>query len=121
MRFLVIDDSSGMRRIIVNTLRRLGYPDVIEASGGQEGLARMNEGSVDIVITDWSMPDMTGLELTRTIRATHPAEQVPILMVTGNAARDAIIEAVKSGVNSYVVKPFTQDTLRDKIAAIVGE
>jgi two-component system chemotaxis response regulator CheY len=120
MRFLVIDDSSAMRRILVNTLGRLGYPDVIEASGGQEALARLTDGEIDVVITDWSMPDMTGLELTKKIRATWTPERVPILMVTGNAARDSIIEAVKSGVNSYVVKPFTQETLRDKIAAIVG-
>lgn len=120
MRFLVVDDSSTMRRIIINTLQKLGHQDVVEAANGREGLERLASGPVDIVITDWNMPEMSGIEFIRSMRSNPQYGSLPVLMVTTNAAKDDIVEALKSGVNDYVVKPFTPDTIKEKIAAAVA-
>jgi two-component system chemotaxis response regulator CheY len=114
MRFLIVDDSSTMRRIIINTLNKLGHQDVAEAGNGKEGLDRLNAGPVDVIITDWNMPEMSGIEFIRTIRSKPDTKNTPVLMVTTNAAKDDIVEALKAGVNSYVVKPFTPDTMKEK-------
>ena len=120
MRFLVVDDSSTMRRIIINTLHKLGHRDVVEAANGREGIDRVTEGPVDLIITDWNMPEMNGIEFIRSLRAMAGQQQVPVLMVTTNAAKDDIVEALRAGVNNYVVKPFTPDTIREKIDAVMA-
>ena len=120
MRFLIVDDSSMMRRILTNTLAKLGYPDVIEAATGRDALERLSEGSVDVIITDWQMPDMNGLDLVRSLRSSPATRQMPVMMVTSNARSDDVVEALKSGVNGYVVKPFTLETIREKVAAILA-
>lgn len=120
MRFLIVDDSSTMRRIIINTLNKLGHQDVAEAGNGKEGLDRLNAGPVDLIITDWNMPEMSGIEFIRTVRSTPEIKHTPVLMVTTNAAKDDIVEALKAGVNSYVVKPFTPDTMKEKIEAVLA-
>ena len=112
MRFLIVDDSSTMRRIIINTLSRLGHRDVIEAANGREGLDRLAHNQVDMIFTDWNMPEMNGIEFVRAIRAMDGMSAVPILMVTTNAAKADIVEALRAGVNNYVFKPFTPDTMR---------
>ncbi len=117
MRFLVVDDSSTMRRIIINTLNTLGYKEFHEASNGREGVERLATTPVDMVITDWNMPEMSGVEFIKAVRANDATRQLPVLMVTTNAAQDDIVEALKAGVNNYVVKPFTPDTIREKIQA----
>ncbi len=117
MKFLVVDDSITMRRIISNALQRIGYPDAIEASTGQEALTRL-DASIDFIITDWNMPGMSGLELARAVRALPVGRNVPILMVTTRGAREDILAAVDAGVNSYVVKPFTPAILKEKIDRI---
>ena len=119
MRFLIVDDSSTMRRIIINTLNKLGHQDVPEAGNGKEGLERLTAGPVDMIITDWNMPEMSGIEFIRAVRASSNVKDVPVLMVTTNAAKDDIVEALKAGVNSYVVKPFTPDTMKEKIEAVL--
>ena len=121
MRFLVVDDSSTMRRIIINTLSRIGHPDSLEAGNGREGLEKLRGGGVDVVITDWNMPEMNGLEFVRAIRANPATRSVPVLMVTTNAAQDDIVEALKAGVSNYVVKPFTPDIIKDKIQAVLAK
>ena len=120
MRFLVVDDSSTMRRIIINTLLKLGYQDVAEASNGREGLERLAAGSVDMIITDWNMPEMSGIDFIRTVRTNDQFASLPVLMVTTNAAKDDIVEALRAGVSNYVVKPFTPDTIREKIEAVLA-
>jgi two-component system chemotaxis response regulator CheY len=120
MRILVVDDSSTMRRIIINTLHKLGYPDVIEATNGREGLDRMAGGPVDVIITDWNMPEMSGIDFVRSLRANERFASIPVVMVTTNAGKDDIVEALKSGVNNYVVKPFTPDTMREKLEAALA-
>ncbi len=117
MKFLVVDDSSTMRRIVVNSLQRIGFTDTVEAGDGQEALAKYDE-SVKFVITDWNMPNMTGTELAKALRAR--GEQVPILMVTARSVREDIIEAMEAGVNNYIVKPFTPQILKEKIDALLS-
>ena len=118
MRFLVVDDSSTMRRIVINTLTKAGYNDFAEAGNGSEGVDQLTKNPVDCVITDWNMPVMNGLEFVRAIRANATTKTVPVLMVTTNAAKDDILEALKAGVNDYVIKPFTPDVIKAKVTAV---
>ena len=120
MKFLVVDDSSTMRRIIKNTLVKLGYSEVVEAENGKEGLDRLNEGGFNMVVTDWNMPVMDGLSFVKNIRS-GPYANIPILMVTTMAAKDDVIMALKSGVNNYVIKPMTPETLKEKIESIFAK
>jgi two-component system chemotaxis response regulator CheY len=121
MRFLIVDDSSTMRRIIINTLNKLGYKECHEAANGREGVERLASTQVDMVITDWNMPEMSGIDFIKAVRANDATKQLPVLMVTTNAAEDDIVEALKAGVNNYVVKPFTPDTIKEKIQAALGK
>lgn len=118
MRFLVVDDSATMRRIVINSLQRIGYKDVVEAGDGKEALQAF-DASIDFVITDWNMPEMTGLELATALRSHEAGRTVPILMVTTRSVRDDIVAAVEAGVNSYIVKPFTPQVLKEKIAQVL--
>jgi two-component system chemotaxis response regulator CheY len=117
MRFLIVDDSSTMRRIIINTLTKLGYQSFLEAGNGKEGLDRLGAGPVDMVITDWNMPEMNGIDFVRHLRSREDGRAVPVLMVTTNAANSDVSEALRAGVNNFVVTPFTADTLKEKIMA----
>ena len=117
MKFLVVDDSVTMRRIVVNSLQRIGYNEVVEASDGAEALGKY-DASVGFVITDWNMPNMSGPELARALRAREDGRTVPILMVTARSVREDIITALEAGVNNYVVKPFTPQVLKEKIDMI---
>jgi len=118
MQFIVVDDSSTMRRIITNTLKKIGFTDIVEAEDGKDALSKMSP-SIDVVITDWNMPNMDGLEFVKTLRSGEYGS-LPILMVTTNAAKDDVIQALKAGVNNYVVKPMTPETLQEKIKAIIA-
>ena len=118
MRFLIIDDSITMRRIIANILVRLGYPEAVHASNGREALDRLASEQVDVVITDWYMPEMNGLDFVKSLRNTPATSHIPIVIVTANAASDDIQHALELGVNSYILKPFTVETMRDKISAL---
>jgi two-component system chemotaxis response regulator CheY len=117
MRFLVVDDSATMRRIVINSLQRVGFSDFVEAGDGAEALELFDD-SVDFVITDWTMPKMTGLEFTRILRA-NVSRQVPILMITTRSVREDILAAVEAGVDNYIVKPFTPKVLKEKIDLLV--
>src|ERR1700748_1569996 len=114
MKFLVVDDSLTMRRIMINALQRIGYTDIIEADDGHDALMKFDE-SVSFIITDWNMPVMSGLEFARAVRATPTGQAVPILMVTTRGAREDIVTAVEAGVNNYILKPFTPSVLKEKI------
>lgn len=120
MRFLVVDDSSTMRRIIINTLNKLGPAECHEASNGREGVERLATTQVDLVITDWNMPEMSGVEFARAVRANEATKAIPILMVTTNAAEGDIVEALNAGVNNYVIKPFTPATIKEKIESVLN-
>lgn len=118
MKILTVDDSSTMRRIIKNTLNRIGYEDVIEAEHGIDGLSKM--AGVELVLTDWNMPEMDGLAFVKALRSNPRFKDIPVIMVTTEAAKKEILEAIKAGVTDYVVKPFTPDTLKDKIQKVLG-
>ena len=118
-KFLIVDDFATMRRIIRNLLRQLGYNNIEEAEDGAVGLRKLQSQEVDFVICDWNMPNMTGIELLREIRSDDSLKGLPFLMVTAEAIKENIIEAVKAGVSNYIVKPFTADVLQEKIEAIL--
>jgi two-component system chemotaxis response regulator CheY len=117
---ITVDDSSTMRRIIKNTLNKIGFPNVLEAEHGLEGLEVLAKNKVDLIITDWNMPEMDGLTFVKTLRSKDEFKEVPILMVTTEAAKEDILTALRSGVNNYVVKPFTPETLQEKIFKLLG-
>ncbi len=119
MRFLVVDDSATMRRIVVNSLQRIGYTDVVEAGDGKEALDKL-DASVGFIITDWNMPNMTGVELAQAVRAREGFQQLPILMVTARSVREDIMTALEAGLNYYIVKPFTPQVLKEKIDALLS-
>ena len=116
MKFLVVDDSATMRRIVINSLQRIGFTEVVEAEDGQQALDRC-DASVGMVITDWNMPNMSGLDFARALRAK--GSTTPILMVTTRSVREDIVAAVEAGVNNYIVKPFTPQVLKEKIDLLV--
>ena len=118
MKFLVVDDSATMRRIVINALQRIGFHDIVEAVDGQDGLMKF-DSSVKFVITDWNMPHMSGTELTKVLRSRPDGATVPILMITARSVREDILTAMEAGVNNYVVKPFTPQTLKEKIDALL--
>jgi two-component system chemotaxis response regulator CheY len=118
MKILTVDDFSTMRRIIRNMLRQLGYTNIVEAEDGAEALRLLHKETVDFIISDWNMPNMSGLDLLKAIRADENLKPIPVLLVTAEALKENVVEAVKAGVNNYVVKPFTAETLKEKIDAI---
>ena len=118
MRILIVDDFSTMRRIIKNLLNDLGYTTPAEADDGSTALTALAQGSFDFVVTDWNMPGMTGIELLKAIRADDRFKTLPVLMVTAEAKREQIIEAAQNGVNGYIIKPFTAQTLEEKLGKI---
>ncbi|MCE7033338.1 chemotaxis response regulator CheY [Lysobacter sp. GX 14042] len=118
IRILIVDDFSTMRRIVKNLLNDLGFTNTAEADDGTTALAELGKASFDLVITDWNMPGMPGIDLLRAIRADAAMKTLPVLMVTAEAKREQIIEAAQAGVNGYVIKPFTAATLNDKLAKI---
>lgn len=118
MRILVVDDFSTMRRIIKNILRQLGMGNVVEADDGTTAWEVLNRDNIDFIVSDWNMPHMTGIELLRKVRASEEYADLPFLMVTAEAQQENIIEAVQAKVSNYIVKPFTPDTLKQKIDKI---
>ncbi|AOU98454.1 histidine kinase [Acidihalobacter yilgarnensis] len=118
MQILIVDDFSTMRRIIKNLLRELGFNNTAEADDGSTALPLLQSGKFDFLVTDWNMPIMPGIELLKAVRADPKLAKLPVLMVTAEARRDQIVEAAQAGVNGYVVKPFSAETLKEKIDKI---
>jgi two-component system chemotaxis response regulator CheY len=119
IKYLVVDDFSTMRRIVKNLLQELGYQNIQEADDGKTAWPMLQAGSFDFVITDWNMPLMPGLDLLKAIRADEKLKNLPVLMVTAEAKREQIVEAVQAGVSGYVVKPFTAEILKQKLDKIL--
>ncbi len=121
MKIIVVDDSTTMRRIIKNTLARIGDMEVYEGENGIDGWNVLNQNAdAGMLITDWNMPDMNGLELVTKVRADPRFENLPIIMITTEGGKAQVITALKAGVNNYIVKPFTPDVLREKLSAVLG-
>ncbi|KRG78943.1 histidine kinase [Stenotrophomonas ginsengisoli] len=118
IRILIVDDFSTMRRIVKNLLADLGFTNTAEAEDGSGALNMLRNEAFDFVVTDWNMPVMTGIELLKAIRADDKLKHLPVLMVTAEAKREQIIEAAQSGVNGYIIKPFTAQTLEEKLGKI---
>lgn len=119
-KVLIVDDFSTLRRIIKNILKQLGYVNIEEAEDGVQAFNKLKNGGFDFLITDWNMPNMTGLELLQKVRETDVTKELPVLMVTAEAEKENIVAAVQAGVNNYIVKPFTADVLKEKMGKIFG-
>ena len=118
-KILVVDDFATMRRIMKNILKQLGYTNISEADDGTTALEEMKKTTYDLIISDWNMPKMTGLDLLKTVRADPVYKEVPFLMVTAEAQKQNVIEAVQAGVSNYVVKPFTAEAIAEKLDKIL--
>lgn len=124
MKVLVVDDFATMRKIIKNVLKQINIENVLEAENGKHALTVLKSEAVDLIISDWIMPEMTGIEFLKACKADDSIKKIPFIMVTAEAQKDNIMEAIKSGVDNYIVKPFTPDKLReaiDKAKAKVGK
>lgn len=119
MKILIVDDFNTMRKVVRNLLKQGGYENIVEAEDGVAAFAVIKSQKIDFIISDWNMPNMTGLELLKAVRADAAVSATPFLMVTAEALQDNVIAAVKAGVSNYIVKPFTAEVLSDKIAKIV--
>jgi two-component system, chemotaxis family, chemotaxis protein CheY len=118
MKVLVVDDFSTMRRIVKNILRQLGFENILEADDGMSALDVLRSQSVDFIISDWNMPRLSGMELLKAVRTSEEWKDLPFLMVTAEGQKENVIEAVKAKVSNYIVKPFTPETLAEKIKKI---
>lgn len=118
MNALVIDDSSTMRLILTRFLAKMGF-QVVEAANGREALKRLREmGRPDLVLVDWNMPEMNGVDFVRSVRADHSFDDLPLVMVTTNTELEHVAEALEAGANEYVMKPFTMDVIREKLGLL---
>lgn len=116
---LVVDDFSTMRRIVRNVLRELDFKNILEADDGTTAVDVLQSHKVDLIVSDWNMPKMTGLELLKFVRSNDKTKDIPFLMVTAEAQKENIVEAIKAKVSNYIVKPFTASTLAEKLAKIL--
>ncbi|OPY85213.1 MAG: Chemotaxis protein CheY [Smithella sp. PtaU1.Bin162] len=119
IKILVVDDFATMRKVVRNLLKQVGYDDIVEAEDGVMALKALKSQKIDVVVSDWNMPNMSGLELLKAVRADADLAKTPFLMVTAEALQDNVVAAVKAGVNNYIVKPFTAEVLNEKIKKIM--
>jgi two-component system chemotaxis response regulator CheY len=119
MNILVVDDSSTMRRIVSNALNNIGYNNITLAEDGSDALKKIKATQFDAIMTDWNMPKMDGLSLVREVRKMPNYQEVPIVMITTEGGKREVITAIKEGVNNYIVKPFTAQTLKNKLEDII--
>jgi two-component system chemotaxis response regulator CheY len=119
IKVLVVDDFATMRKVVRNLLKQVGYEDIVEAEDGVMALKALKSQKIDVIVSDWNMPNMTGLELLKAVRADAELAKTPFLMVTAEALQDNVVAAVKAGVNNYIVKPFTAEVLNEKIKKIM--
>ena len=118
MKILLVDDFQTMRRIMKGVLNKLGFTNIVEADNGVAALQVLKEEKIDFIVSDWNMPEMTGIELLKAIRATEEWKNLPFLMVTAEGRTEQVLEAVKNRVNNYIIKPFTPATMEEKIKKI---
>lgn len=117
-KVLVVDDFPTMRRIVKNLLKQLGFENIDEAEDGMQALSKLKTGGYGLVVSDWNMPNMEGIDLIRKIRQDPALKDTPFLMVTAEAEKEKVIEAIKAGVDNYIVKPFTAEVLKEKLEKI---
>lgn len=120
MKVLIVDDFATMRRILRNILKQIGFTNIIEADDGKSALKELKKEKIDLVLCDWNMPEMPGIELLNKVRSDDELKDMPFVMVTAEAQKENIVEAVKAGVSNYVVKPFTAETISEKLKKVFG-
>lgn len=118
MKILVVDDFATMRRIVRNILKQIGFTNIVEADDGSTALDILKSDKIDLILCDWNMPKVSGMDLLKQIRADNAMKDIPFLMVTAEAQKENIVEAVQAGCNNYIVKPFTADTISEKLKKI---
>ncbi len=121
MKILIVDDYKTMLRVLANLLRQLHFKNIEEASDGQEALSKLRQNKFDFVISDWNMEPMTGIELLREMRADENLKHIPFIMITAESKSENVIAAKKAGVSNYIVKPFNAETLKTKLASVLGD
>ncbi len=120
IKVLVVDDFATMRRIVKDVLKQLGFDNIVEAGDGSAALDILKKEKVDLIVSDWNMPKMTGLDLLKAVRVDDDLKGIPFIMVTAEGQKDNVIEAVKAGVSNYIVKPFTPETFGEKLEKVLG-
>lgn len=121
MKVLVVDDFATMRRIVKGVLKQLGFSDIIEAENGSSALDELKKEKVGLIVSDWNMPKMTGLDLLKAVRGDERLKSIPFIMVTAEGQKENVLEAVKAGVSNYIVKPFTPETFNEKLQKVFGK
>ena len=121
MKILVVDDFATMRRIVKNILTQLGFTNIVEAEDGKQALGKVMEGDIDMIISDWNMPNMMGIDFLKAVRGNPNTKSIPFLMVTAEANKENILAAVQAGVTNYVIKPFTAEVLEQKFKSMFGK
>lgn len=119
MNVLVVDDFAAMRRIVKRVLKDLGFKHIVEAENGKAALSELKKEKMGLIVSDWNMPEMTGLEFLKAVRIDAEFKSIPFIMVTAEGQKENIVEAIKAGVSNYIVKPFTPDTLKQKLEAVL--
>ena len=120
MKVLVVDDFATMRRIVKNVLKQIGFTQILEADDGTTALGVLKDNKIDLIISDWNMPQMSGLDLLKTVRKEDATREIPFVMVTAEAQKDNVLQAVQAGVSNYIVKPFTADAVKEKLNQVFG-
>ncbi|MBW1721251.1 MAG: chemotaxis response regulator CheY [Deltaproteobacteria bacterium] len=120
MKVLVVDDFATMRRIVKGVLKQLGFSDIVEAEDGNIALEELKKEKFGLIVSDWNMPNMTGLDLLKAVRGDANLKDIPFIMVTAEGQKENVVEAVKSGVSNYIVKPFTPETFSEKLQKVFG-
>jgi two-component system chemotaxis response regulator CheY len=118
IKVLVVDDFATMRRIVKGVLKQLGFSDIVEAEDGSLALEELRKEKFGLIVSDWNMPNMTGLDLLRAVRESNDLKSIPFIMVTAEGQKENVVEAVKSGVSNYIVKPFTPETFNEKLQKV---
>jgi two-component system chemotaxis response regulator CheY len=120
IKVLIVDDFATMRRIVKGVLKQLGFNNIIEAEDGNAALEELKKEKIGLIVSDWNMPNMSGLDLLKAVRANDQFKGIPFIMVTAEGQKENVIEAVKSGVSNYIIKPFTPETFNEKLQKIFG-
>lgn len=120
IKVLIVDDFATMRRIVKGVLKQLGFINIIEAEDGNAALEELRKEKIGLIVSDWNMPNMSGLDLLKAVRGNDQFKNIPFIMVTAEGQKENVIEAVKSGVSNYIVKPFTPETFNEKLQKVFG-
>jgi two-component system chemotaxis response regulator CheY len=120
MKVMVVDDFATMRRIVKGVLKQLGFNSIVEAEDGSNALDTLKKEKVGLIVSDWNMPKMTGLDLLKAVRGDDTLKEIPFIMVTAEGQKENVVEAVKAGVSNYIVKPFTPETFSEKLEKVFG-